>query len=247
MFGSILLAALVGCGGGGNNKPDAKIFLDAPIDAPPMCAVMASLGGLTLAGPVMNGQPTPLMSDWVDTNRGGALMGKTVISFGGRLPSSTAALIDALIVDYVKPTTGGYQLNTAIPFEANAASATAFVAASYVFGDLDQSAMTVQNFYWSGTSSTAPSGSVTFTQAGDVNGAMIVGSVAATSYREIDDMNMDVAGGCTTSLTGLMFNLVHQDAFQPQQPMPGGLVPLTADEWKAARAIIARRTANAQQ
>jgi hypothetical protein len=228
LFSSILLAALVGCGGGGgSNKPDAKIFLDAPIDAPPMCAVMASLGGLTLAGP--GTPPTALMSDWVDTDRMGSLTGRTVISIGGRLPSSTAALIDVLIVDYVKPTTGGYVLNTPIDMDPNPA------AASYVFGDFDSSAMTIQNFYY------ASSGNITFMQAGDVNGAMIVGMQGATNYREIDEMNADVPGGCVTALTALNFNLVHQDAaFQAGQSAPGGLVPLTADEWKSVNAMRAR-------
>ena len=234
LFSSILLAALVGCGGGGSNKPDAKIFLDAPIDAPPMCAVMNSLGGLTLAGP--GTPPTPLMSDWVDTDRMGSLTGRTVISIGGRLPSSTAALIDVLIVDYVKPTTGGYLLNTPIDLDPNPAAAP-YVAASYVFGDFDSSAMTIQNLYY------ASMGQITFTQAGDVNGAMIVGMQGATNYREIDDMNADVPGGCATSLTALNFNLVHQDAappFQPTQTVPGGLVPLTKDEWKSVNAMRAR-------
>jgi hypothetical protein len=234
LFSSILLAALVGCGGGGgSNKPDAKIFLDAPIDAPPMCAVMASLGGLTLAGG-MGMPPPPLMSDWVDTDRMGSLTGRTVISIGGRLPSSTAALIDVLIVDYVKPLTGGYLLNTPINMDPNPAAAP-YVAASYVFGDFDSSAMTIQNFYY------ASSGTITFTQAGDVNGAMIVGMQGATNYREIDEMNADVPGGCTTSLTALNFTLVHQDAaFQAGQSAPGGLVPLTADEWKSVNAMRAR-------
>jgi hypothetical protein len=233
LFSSILLAALVGCGGGGgSNKPDAKIFLDAPIDAPPMCGVMASLGGLTLAGP--GDPPTAVMGDWVDTDRMGSLVGRTVISIGGRLPSSTAALIDVLIVDYVKPTTGGYVLNTPIDIDPNPAAAP-YIAASYVFGDFDSSAMTIQNFYY------ASSGTITFMQAGDVNGAMIVGTQGATNYREIDDMNADVVGGCTTSLTALNFNLVHQDAaFQAGQPAPGGLVPLTADEWKSVNAMRAR-------
>ncbi|MBA3499538.1 MAG: hypothetical protein M4D80_19760 [Myxococcota bacterium] len=235
LFSSILLAALVGCGGGGgSNKPDAKIFLDAPIDAPPMCAVMNSLGGLTLAGG-MGMPPPPAMGDWVDTNRGGSLMGRTVISIGGRLPSSTAALLDILIVDYVKPTTGGYMLNTPITIDPNPL-AMPYVAASYVYGDLDTSAMTVQNFYYA-----SPGGTITFTQAGDVNGAMIAGMQGMTNYREIDEMNADVPGGCTTSLTALNFTLVHQDAaFQAGQSAPGGLVPLTKDEWKAVNAMRAR-------
>jgi hypothetical protein len=234
LFSSILLAALVGCGGGGgSNKPDAKIFLDAPIDAPPMCAVMNALGTLTLAGGTGT-PPPPLMSDWVDTDRMGSLTGRTVISIGGRLPSSTAALIDVLIVDYVKPTTGGYVLNSPIMLDPNPAAAP-YVAASYVFGDFDSSAMTIQNFYY------ASSGTITFTQAGDVNGAMIVGSQGATNYREIDENNADVPGGCTTGLTALNFTLVHQDAaFQPGQSVPSGLVPLTKDEWKAVNAMRAR-------
>jgi len=236
MFGSFLLAALVGCGGGGggDSRPDAKIFLDAPIDAPPMCAVTASLGGLSLGSMAM-----PVSADNFDQPTMGPFMGRTVFSVGGRLPSSTATLLDVLIVDYVKPVAGGFLTNTAVNFDPNPNAV--YVAASYLFGDFDSSAMTVQNFYY------ANSGSVTLTQIAEANGSPINGTVAATNYREVDDAGADVAGGCTTALTGLAFNLVEMTAFQPGQVAPGGLIPLTPDEMKAAREMINRKMANVRQ
>jgi hypothetical protein len=231
MFGlSLALSTLVACGGGGGSKnPDSKIFLDMAIDQPPMCAVMSSLGGLNLV--------STMPADWIDTDRGGSLMGRTVLTIGGRLPSSTAALIDALIIDYVKPTAGGFQLNTAINFDPNPAAAP-YVATSYVYGDLDSTAMTVQNFFY------AKDGSITVTSVGETNGAAIKGSVAATNYREIDDMNADVAGGCVTALTGLNFDVVHDGMnFAPPTGNLEGLQPLTREEWSAINKIRLDRQA----
>ena len=231
MFGlSIVLAGLIGCGGGGGSKsPDSKIFLDAPIDAAPACGVMDSLGGLNLV--------STMPQDYIDTDRMGSLAGRTVLSIGGRLPSSTQALIDVLIVDYVKPTAGGFVLNNAINFDPNPAAAP-YVAASYVFGDFDSAAMTIQNFYYAST------GSITVTAVGETSGAAIKGMVAATNYREVDDQNADVPGGCTTSLTGLMFDVVHNGMnFQNDttQPGPNTLIPLTKAEWAAVNEMRAAR------
>lgn len=232
MFGlSLAVSALVGCGGGGGGSkgPDSKIFLDAPVDQQAACAVMASLGGLNLV--------STMPDDWIDTNRGGSLAGRTVLTIGGRLPSSTAALIDALIVDYVKPTAGGFTLNTAVNFDPNPAAAP-YVAAAYVFGDLDPNVTpnTVQNFYYAST------GSITLTSVGETSGAAIKGSVSATNFREIDDNNADVPGGCTTALTALNFDVVHDGMnFAPPTGTVDGLQPLTREEWAAVNKIRAER------
>lgn len=247
MFGSILLAALVGCGGGGggNNRPDAKIFLDAPIDAPAACAVMNSLGGLTLAGPDdAQGNPTPVAADWIDNPTDGPFAGRTVLSIGGRLPSSTAALLDVLIVDYVKPMAGNFVTNNPVNFDPNPNNV--YEAASYVFGDADPNSnpLVVANFYY------ASNGSITLTQVGEAEGSLINGSVAATMYRDVDDQGADIPGGCTTSLDGLTFVLSQMtaQALQPPgEPAPGQLIPLTPDEWKRARAIINAKMANVRQ
>jgi hypothetical protein len=232
MFGlSFALSTLVACGGGGGSKtPDSKLFLDAPIDQMATCAVMTSLGGLNLV--------STMPSDYIDTDRGGSLAGRTVLSVGGRLPSSTAALLDVLVVDYVKPMAGGFQLNTAINFDPNPAAAP-FVAASYVFGDLDPNVTpnTVQNFYY------ASNGSITVTAVGETSGAAIKGSVASTSYREVDDNNADVPSGCATALTALNFDVVHNgmNFAPPTGNNADGLQPLSREEWAAVNRIRATR------
>ena len=236
------VAFAAGCGGGGGKKANlVDAMIDSPtIDTPPACAVMASLGNLNLGSAA-----APVAGEWFDTTRGGSLMGRTVLSIGGRLPSSTATLLDVLIVDYVKPATGNFQTNTAINFDPNPKSAPP-VAMSYVFGDFDMGAMTVQNFYY------ASNGSITLNAVGTTNGAPINGSptltppggVSATNYREIDDMNNDVAGGCTTSLGGLGFFLTEMmgTAFQNQDPSQfEGLKPLTVEEWTAINKIRAQK------
>lgn len=227
----------IGCGGGGGKKAivvDAMI--DSPtIDAPAACAVMASLGNLNL-GNAMAMPPMAVTSDWIDTDRMGSLTGRTVLSIGGRLPSSTASLLDVLIVDYVKPQAGNFLTNTPVNFDPDPAAAPP-VAFSYVFGDFDTAAMTIQNFYYAST------GSITLTAVGEADGSTISGSVAATNYREIDDMNVDVPAGCTTSLGGLGFYLTQMTMAFDNKQNPGleGLQPLTAEEWQAARQIISQR------
>jgi hypothetical protein len=227
---SVAVAGLIGCGGGGST-PDAQ---PGPgdenlIDQRPQCAVMPSLGGLNLV--------STMPTDWIDTDRTGSLTGRTVLTIGGRLPSSTAALLDVLVIDYVKPTAGGFTLDTAITFDPNPAAAP-YVAASYVYGDLDSSTTpaTVQNFYYANT------GSITVTAVGETNGAAIKGSVSAVSYREVDENNVDVAGGCATALTGLSFDVVH-DGMNFAPPLGGfeGLQPLTRTEWAAVNSIRAKR------
>lgn len=241
MFGSILLAALVGCGGGGggNNRPDAKIFLDAPIDAPATCSVMNDLGGLSLGSMAM-----PVSNNWFETPMSGPFMNRTVLSIGGRLPSSTAALLDVLIVDYVKPVAGNFTTNNPVNFDPNPNSV--YEAASYVFGDADPNSnpLQVANFYY------ASNGSITLTQVGEAEGSPINGTVAATNYRDVDDQGADVPNGCTTALMGLSFNLVQMTPMMlqpPGEPAPGQLIPLTPDEWKRARAIINAKMANVRQ
>jgi hypothetical protein len=221
---------LMGCGGGGSRPPDAKIFFDdGLVDQVANCGVMASLGALDLV--------KAMPSDWIDTDRTGALAGRTVLTIGGRLPSSVAAATDVLVVDYVKPTVGGFQLNTAITFDPKT-DAAPYAAASYVFADLDETVTPpyVANTYY------ASSGSITVTAVGETSGAAIKGSVSAVSYREIDEMGADVAGGCTTALTGMTFDVVHDgSSFAPPTGDSVGLQPLTRAEWAAVDAIRAQR------
>ncbi len=203
MFGSFLLVALVGCGGGGDSKPDAKIFLDAAIDAPPMCGIPSA----PLNGSV-GSVATPAMGNFFQNPTSGQYMGRTIFALGILLPSGTVALADSIEVVAAKPTTGPFPKNTAIPFEINPA-VMAPAGRSVGFGDEDSATMTVQNLYW------PSSGSITYSAIAEATGSTITAQMAMTTYREIDENGADIVGGCTMAIT-LAFNLRQMPpAFQP--------------------------------
>lgn len=226
VFVSVLL---VGCGGGHSTEPDARINLDHDgwVDQVASCAVQLELGNLNLV--------SAMPSDWIDTDRTGALAGRTVLTLGGSLPSSTAGARDVLVFDYVKPTTGGFALNTAVSFDPDPKAAP-YVAASYIFGDLDVSTMTVGNAYHAST------GSITLTAVGETSGAAINGTITETKYLEIDDGKELVPNGCYARLTGMTFDVVH-DGMNFAPPPAGavdGLQPLDREAWAAVRALRGR-------
>ncbi|HEY5951626.1 MAG TPA: hypothetical protein VIV40_39300 [Kofleriaceae bacterium] len=231
MFGySFVLAAaaVVGCGGDDGGKvivPDAKVYQDAPVDVPHVCALgtMNTLGSLSLGTTA-----APASGDFFIVPTQGANMGKTVFLLGGKLNNDAAS--DILAFEVVKPT-GGFQTNSAYPF--NADPNAAYVAASYILGDYNSTAMTLGTFYY------ASSGSATFTMIGEADGNAIVGSVAATMYREVDDAGANVPGGCTASLGGLSFNLKQMAAPRVEQPMwTDPRVHISPAEWAAVTARI---------
>ncbi len=190
-----VLFVAVGCGSDGTKKPmllDAKVFLDAGVDAPPTCAVKTMFGGLTLNIPTMP-------SDWFFQPPSGPNMGKQVLDISAALPDSTATLRDILSIRYIKPLQG-FALNTAVPFDPSPTSTTA-VAFAILFGDYDTGTMMEAMDYWGST------GSLTLTAIGEADGASIKGMMATTAMRQIDANGADVAGGCATSLTGLAFDL----------------------------------------
>jgi hypothetical protein len=252
MFGSVLFVALAACGGGGNSKPDAKIFLDAAIDAPPTCGVMANLGGPFSLGSMTDrvGDGTPagdMPVDWFSVPTTGAFAGRTVFGFGGRLPGSNAAIADVLFVDVVKPTAGPFPLNTAQNFNADPNSV--YVAASYLFADVDLADATGNTFaqiLW------ANSGTVTLTSVGETTGGNNDGMITATNYREVDRMTgADAPGGCTTTLAGLNFFLRQTVMFQPAtQGFSSGpgvdLESLTPEQYRFFRGEIDRLNAARQ-
>jgi len=192
-----VLFLAVGCGSDGTKKPqllDAKVFLDAGVDAAPTCAVPNTFGALTLS----NGG-APVESDWFFVPTMGADAGKTVLSIGAGLPGSTATVRDIIVVNYVKPLTG-FALNTAVPFDPSPTSATS-VAYAYILGDYDTGTKMEAMDYFGST------GSITLTAVGESDGSAITGSFAASTYREIDENGADVANGCTSSLGKLDFLL----------------------------------------
>lgn len=203
-----VLFVAVGCGSDGTKKPmltDSKVFLDAGPDAAPTCGVMNTFPTLTLGTAAMPTNP----ADWFDNPTTGPNTGKTVLSIGARLPGSTATAIDIFVVEYVKPVAGGFALNTAVPFNPDP-NATSAVAYGYIFSDLDSTGMNYNNFYFAST------GSLTLTAVQEQDGGITTGTMAASNFREVDEMTgADVAGGCTTSFAGLSFALKQMNmAFQ---------------------------------
>lgn len=198
-----VLFVAVGCGSDGTKKPmllDSKVFLDAGADAAPVCGVKTMFGGLTLGTAAAPTMP----SDWFDVPTMGPNVGKTILSIGANLPDSTATMRDVFILEYVKPA-GGFTLGTAVPFNPDP-NAT-YVAAAFLFSDVDSTGMTYNNFYYAST------GSVTLSAVSETDGGLTTGSMAATNMREVDDMTgADIAGGCATTFAGLSFNLKQMNA-----------------------------------
>jgi hypothetical protein len=215
LAGSLLAA----CGGGdGSSQPDAKVYMDAAIDAPPVCAVVLPSGTVPIGTTAMRAS-----GNWFQMPTSGPLMGKTVFFIGVGLPGSTAASADVLAFQVIKPT-GGFTTNTPINFEADPTMNTA-PAAAYVMADYNSSTKTAAQLMW------ASSGSITLTAIGQANGNMISGSVAATNYREINQMTgADVAGGCTLHLDGVSFALTQMSSpAAPENPASEAYQPTPAD------------------
>lgn len=241
---------LIGCGGGSDKPklPDAKVFMDAAIDAAPVCSVKCESN--ICDG--MNGSPAPGTSDfpalvlgseqmrvsgnWFYSPTMGGLMGRTIFSVGGSV-NDVGGTRDIIIFDVVKPQPGNFPTNTAINFDPDPTAATP-VAYALFFGDAvvvnDQIQSIAQLYY-------ASNGSTTLTAIGETDGQQITGTITATNFREVDQMSgADVPGGCTASLGGLNYFLTQMaGAFQPTQPGEiNGWKPLSADEWTAVRAKI---------
>ena len=224
-----VLFVAVGCGSDGTKKPmllDAKVFLDAGIDTPPACSVMASLGSLTIGSAA-----APAMGNFFYIPPSGPDMGKKEFRLAGNLPSSTATEKDQLIIEYQKPT-AGFAL-TPKNFEPNSNAPTTVDA--YLLGDVTGMPpnSTIAHFYW------ATTGALTLTAIGEADGNPITGSVSMSNLGEIDQMTgAPVTGGCATVLGGLAFNLSQKAAFigDGQQPQAVGneLQPMSSDELKVA-------------
>jgi hypothetical protein len=218
LFGSILLVAAVGCGGGGkkNEEVDAKVFMDAAPDAPAACAVPATLMGLNFT------VPAAMARDWFLTPMMGPNMGRLTFSLIGGYPMTASPMLDAIIVEYARPTGGQFTTGAAVNFDTNPVGAT--TAISVVLGDCTVMNNTIQScmqeFF-------ANSGSVTFTTIAETQGSTIAGMVASTNYRQINSMTgADVPGGCTTNLPGMMISVAQGANTTPFEPA-GDSVPLT--------------------
>ena len=225
-----VLFVAVGCGSDGTKKPmllDAKVFLDAGIDAAPACSVMASLGSLTI------GAAAPAMGNYFSIPMTGPDTGKKQFNLAGNLPSSTATEKDQLIIEYQKPV-GGFAL-TPKNFEPSANAPTTVDA--FLLGDVTGMPpnSNIAHFYW------ATTGALTLTAIGEADGNPIMGSVSMSNLGEIDQMTgAPIAGGCATVLGGLTFNLIQKAAFvgdgQPQTVSNAGneLQPMSPEEWQVA-------------
>jgi hypothetical protein len=127
---------------------------------------------------------------------------------------------DVLFIRLMKPDAGAFPLNTDTTFDPNPATQIP-VAWSFWFGNatIDNAMGTItdaEQFYY------ANMGSIKLTMVGENDGAMISGSTTSIAWREVDDANADVPGGCTATMgmaaNGFAFNLLQKSAaFQPQE------------------------------
>lgn len=263
LFGySLVLAATVGCGGDdgpGVIVPDAKVFMDAAVDAAPLCTVTCEAnicdgqngspapGGtmfpaLILAAGGTQQNPTPIDAEviFVNDEMGSPLEGRTVLEFGGKLGEQNG-LGDYMIVRVVKPTAGNFPVGTAVPFNSdpNVAIPDTVLGQAFFLGDAPAQGNPAQ-LYW------ASDGSITLNAVGEAVGDLINGEVTATNFREVDlSSGADVTGGCTSSVGGLQF-YYKQAAPMPLQgsksaPVGGNvLTPLTAEEWDYVHRTLGR-------
>jgi hypothetical protein len=213
----LLAAPLVACGGdddGGNSTPDAKVFMDAAIDAPPACAVDDSLG--QIATGTMQARR---MGDWFEVPTMGPKANRTVFYVYGVVATSTQTALDLVFVEYVKPTTGGFVTNSPLNFITETTSTTLGVTA-FVLADVNPATESVAQVYF------ASSGSLTLQNIGEEDGSLITGSVSQTNFREINQMTgADVAGGCTTMLPSMTFALTQMAAAATGKTFDDGELP----------------------
>ena len=209
MFGiSCLLAvATVGCGDDGGmvmKMPDAKVFMDAAIDAPPACLVPATIPAGSLGNSMM-----PRNGHFINKT----MQGQVFFGLGLYLDQSMKTAITIIVP---RPA-AGFQTNTAYAFDPNPTSMTP-TALAYVEDGLDAQG-NAQHTLW------ASNGSVTFTAIGQTAGATINGSSTTAMFREVDGMTgADIAGGCTTTDMGLSWFLTQDTAVT--KPAPTTEVPV---------------------
>lgn len=194
-----VLFVAVGCGSDGTKKPmllDAKVYLDAGVDAEPGCGVKPNLGGLALGDAQAPAGSMAPGADWYEVFPATALAlaGKSYFDLGAGLPPNISgdAIGDTLVVRYIKPQ-GGYLLNTAIPLNPDPAE-TVPVAYAFLYTDVT-AANEYNKFYF------ASSGTLTLTASNENDGGITTGMVSGVNFREVDpDTNADVPGGCTTKV-----------------------------------------------
>jgi hypothetical protein len=218
----LLLAAplVVACGdddGGKITLPDAKVFMDAAIDAPLACSVESSLGQIATGT-----NQARRMGDWFDVVTSGPDAGKTYFYVIGVAASSTQGAIDGVLVEYVKPTSG-FATGSALNFITDPTATTPGPVA-YAFGDLNPQNNSFAHFFW------ASNGSLTVTNIGEADGSMINGSVSQTNFRQINDMTgADIPGGCTTMLPSMTFALTQMASAATGKSEEGLLPQETVD------------------
>jgi hypothetical protein len=229
MFGSSLVAvaALVGCGGddGSIKVPDAKVYKDAAIDAAPMCAVDMSIGAISLGG------TTPAEGDWFYTPEMGVNSGKKEFYFGAKLDAvettgkSPAGYGDYLIIQVVKGT--AFTLNVPYAFEPDASS-TILNSYAIILGDLNDGQTELTNFMWAGD------GSITFTAIGENDGDLINATVASTTYKDLDENDQVIPGGCSTNIASVTMKLKQKADTMARE------MPFSGKQWEAIQSTFHR-------
>jgi hypothetical protein len=204
---SLVLMSLAACGGDDGvmvKRPDAKIFMDAP--PPPPCSVQKSFPlGLSLGSTTM---PVPYAMGsmgWFRTPTEGPYTGKPIWTMSAALPDPQGDqnLRDIWVVEVLKPQ-AGFQTNTPYVNDPDPLAATP-IARSYIFGDVDTSSGEFIHMYWAST------GQTTFTEITEAPAANIFGATSNLNYREIDEENADVTGGCTAKISALKFYLTNTE------------------------------------
>jgi len=222
---SLALLSLVACGGDDGQihvTVDAKVFNDAP--PPPECAVPKAGWplGLVLGSSAMPVSYAMGSMGWFQTPTDpGPYMNMRIFEMGAGLPSSTDGARDVFILEVLKPG-AGFQTGTAYVNDPDPNS-TLPLARSYIFGDVDANGDFSTLYY-------ASSGQTSFSAISEAADAPVNGTASSLNFREVDDMNNDVAMGCTTKLAKLQFYLVNTESTMAAGKPQGDLTAVSAEE-----------------
>jgi hypothetical protein len=192
---------LVACGGdddGGNNNPtpDAKVFMDAPADMAAVCGIAAMYNGGTAGSDAMRQS-----ANWIRKTTVNNVM-LTIFSVSFPVDMNKNYVTVGVIKNGAN-----WTVNTPINFDP---SPTAAMPAAFAYMDENLDIMTGNSTrtLWAST------GSITFSEIAQTMGAKITFSTTAATFREINMMGADVAGGCTSSVGALMAFLTQMTLVQ---------------------------------
>ncbi len=190
LYGTSLLACLAlsacsGDDGGKTQLADAAIDSPKQMDAPAaVCTIPASLP----AGQMVGTMAAPVADNFVAKNMMGTILFRLPIATTMDRKNGVSFIVPRPATGFV-PGTFAFE-----PLTATMPKAVAFMSGNITNGMAEKTLA-------------ATNGSITLTSIGQTAGASIKGTVASTTFKEIDASGNQVAGGCASTLGGLSFFL----------------------------------------